>query len=889
MTVLNIEGIGHVNVDDSFTQKTPAEQQAIVEDIARQVGGPHPSEGPSEGTEDAEQAPLAGPQPPGPVQPPTPQPEGTSEGPSGSVKAAMEASLMDGLPASVLGGLATILKTGTNNSYMRGGYLDGAADALYRTRDRLNAAASKVYQRPSSVPTSITDEALHGRFGNALKALGYNLAEGVGPTAGLMVAGAVNPMAALALGADMAADSVNEGRRSAGLKADQGLSAADLPNFTGQTVLNALPVKGATRFANPEGVLTGSLKNQVAGVMRDAASGASKAAQTGLKGSLDSVMNSVSDGAQGGNVGDLKGILENASDAFLQNAGGHGLIASTGVPITALRAATDPIRAGLDFTKGAKELAKAQAENKPLSELSPEAGQALRTANFDAFLTGADASKVPSQLDAHVTDTINSDKNINKNSLLKFAKDAQTAGPNFGGVSKSDADALIQAITQAADHNKALLDDGEANGYQQTPLDSVKALPIDPSLRSALVDQLRNLDLESVAYKKKNSAPIFGPALSNAIHSLPALGVGAGLEMAHTGHVAEGLAMPIVGAIASAAARKLAATKLKGMGGRVDELLGIGRPDILKNMGAKRRVLLRAGVEPTLTPQRWQDVVNEMADNAQAAQDYKANLAAGLFNGPHSSGPSQGPSRGPIPAQVSPIFTAPPTGQQGTSQRPSQAAPQPTPQAPQQGPSQGPFPTINRDVATRYVPGWMSPNAAGALEPNSAKLFNFIQNLRDNGHITPDQFQFLSKTDNIGPDSLNFIKGAIADLQQRGEWDKATQTPKGGPEVVQAPLNFRGPTSGGPSAGAPRDADGNLIRSLYLYNRPQQASESLAANIGQTYPALKEIAETIRDLKSQDLKGAALSTFLAKIQDPTDREKAQIILSPLTKFGRKRK
>ncbi|MCG4274952.1 hypothetical protein, partial [Acetobacter senegalensis] len=101
------------------------------------------------------------------------------------------------------------------------------------------AAASKVYQRPSSVPTSITDEALHGRFGNALKALGYNIAEGMGPTAGLMVAGAVNPLAALALGADMAADSVNEGRRSSGLKADQGMSVADLPNFIGQTVVNA--------------------------------------------------------------------------------------------------------------------------------------------------------------------------------------------------------------------------------------------------------------------------------------------------------------------------------------------------------------------------------------------------------------------------------------------------------------------------------------------------------------------------------------------------------------------------------------------------------------------------------------------------------------------------
>ena len=822
---LNIEGVGKVSVDSSFKDLSSDQQNAFVSHIAQQH---------AKGISSSEA---------------TPAPAEPAQAPDGSLENAAVQSVIHGLPAALAGGAATIGQTIDERTGMKpGGLVGGLRNFANEQRQQL----AENYQRPADVAPSASAALAQGHIAEGLRSLGYGAAENLGTTGAALGGGAlalasapVSALGALAAGgvtALEAADSVNEGRRAAGLKADQGLTNTDLANLAAQTATNVIP--------GGRGVgLLGAL---------------GRAGTTFGRAALDSAENAGSEAIQGGNVGTPEDVMQNAVDNGLNGLGQHvaARVAAGAGGVAADRAqrGADYLRLSPQMRQGLQDLAAAQQSDTPIQNASPEAQAASRVVDSIPIIQtrrdaeGANAAFRPIQ------ETIGANRTELQQTLENIAGNLKQSG----AINSTDHKALVKAITQAHNQNAtaALTPSGEEGAGLQTHMDRVAQMDLDPEIKQQFLHGLGVLDTTAANKVKKRANPVWAPALkgvaTNAFYSLPmALGVGGGAVHGMAGG-AEGA---ILGAGLGALAGK-AGQVAGNVGSRLDSYFGHGVPDVLQRTGPVQRQMARLGVAPSVTGAGLQALE---ADTAQAAQERQA-AAVSPFQRPRAP---QAPQQAPQ-AQAAP-------------QQPAQAAPQGEPQ------QAAPFDLSSIDLSAtdRQNPGWMGP--LETLEPNKTKLHNFLANLREAGSITPQEHEVLSTTDNIGP-ALRNMQNTVSDLQAAGNWEKATQRGPGAPTYTFATPSGRpqGASSSPKAQTVNLDAQGNPILSQFLYNRAAQnnAAARDTALKGVTDPVLIDVIHRTHDARTMAEKNAIVETYLATKHGPKATAEAYARLRPLLSYGR---
>lgn len=869
-------------MDDSFGQLSPEEQQQWVNEFAHNYGQQGPSQGPSQptepGQEQPEQDPSQGPSEATQAapdntqgeQPQTPQ-QAPSQAPSGLFDAA-KASVLHGLPASLAGGLATLGRTLEDRTGMHGTVfgepmLDDAIAALTRAQANQKKAYGESYQHPADVDPSPIHALGQGHLLGSLKSLAYGTAENLGTTGAALGAGALaalNPEVSIpalltssALGTTLAADSVNEGRRASGLDADKPLTNTDLSNLAVQALINSSPLR-----------------------LGGAGAGLSKGAQSAMlaggsfaRGALDSLANSSSEAAQGGDVGGLKGASQAAFDNGLFSLGAHAAGSAAGKVVETNQRALDQALVGSEARKGLSELAALQSNPDPDARLSPAAQKTQATIDLKAFVDPRAASQSKVNPNVHATDTIKSDLDTGVHQLKTIADYLKEAGPENGGVSKEDHEVLVKAIGEAARHNREQADYGADSGYSDTYRDRIRSMSLDPELKSAFLNRLAVLDTEAYNGKKKNTLKVAGPTINAALHNMPnvgaALGVGLGATHGALGAELGGVTGAAIGAGLRALQGRLLTHVARKAGDRVDTVLGIGVPPALSRSGAIQRIAERKGLLPSVTPSELQNIEDSWRETIDDLRSNRQTRSKSAFS-------SKGPSKAPL------------QGTQAPSQGPSPGSP-----APSQGPS---MPLLNLAVASRRNPGWMGSRGAGAQEPNPVRIHNWLSNMRDSGQLSPDDYHYLTTTDHIG-DALGRIQNLIGDLQSRGLWEQASAPPKGASQAAsQGPSQGastsqkgRDPNLQGASQATPLDAEGNAIKSLYLYQQKARQNAKARDNIKAVHPELSDIADDMHDAVLRDEKRKLMQDFLSSVKDEDLRKTYQLVLNPLTRFGKEKK
>lgn len=877
---LKIEGVGTVRVDDSFKSLSPDEQNSFVQHIVEQHAKGINSSSAAE-----------------------PTPQAPSATPKGGMLNAAEQSVSHGLFASLAGGAATLGETIDRARGVQPGSIVGGLRDFANTQ-RQDIAQN--YQRPSDVDPSPIHALSSGNIPAALRSAGYGAAENLGTTGAALGTGALAlasapislPAAGVAagLGALEAADSVNEGRRAAGLQADQGLNGTDLANVGAQTVLNALPI-GRVAGSLARGVGRGLVTNEIRAAMAsrtpelasriagNAGAAGADLAGTFAKGAGDSLLNAGSEAEQGGNVGSAADVLRNAGDNGLNGLIQHAALATGAGAVQqgSARAVhgTDLIRLGSANRAGLDALQDAQKNGTPIQNTAPEAQMVSRLVDALPFTADRRAAEGPNASIRPIQETIGSNRSEVAQTLNNTADNLKATK----AITKQDYDALKKAITQAHNQNAtaALSPVGDEGATLQTHMDRVANMDIDPEIKQQFLHGLGVLDTTAANKVKKRANPVFAPLLKNmtnkAVYALPSiLGVSAEL---HGGSALGGVGAGILGGLAADRATGLAGR----MGTKLDNYYGFGMPDMLRNSGPLQRQAARMGIKPSVTGQSLNELEN---DTLNAAQNMQQQAGAPF----HRSAPiqaRQAPVQQPQSAPTQTVQAPAPT------QAPTQA-----PQAPQapQGPAQAtmgsgvgiPFnlANINMQDAKRYNPGWMG--AMSELEPNKTKLHNFLANLRDAGQLSPEEHQALATTDNIG-DNLGHIQNLVSDLQEAGNWNEATKRASGSTryDFLSAGGRRQQQTAQAARSGDPLlDAQGNPIISPNLYDQRRvdnDAARDRALSASNMEPALVDVIHRTHQARTLAEKNRIVQGYIDAIP-ARRRAKAYATLRPLLDFGK---
>lgn len=840
MPVISIDNVGKVSVPDSFMNMNEQEQNAYVDQIRQAVGSGHKSQ------EEAEAASN-----------------------KGSLANAAVQSVLHGLPASFAGGAATI--GNTIEDRLGTGDVGGIVGGLRKFAANQRQDIAQNYQRPSDVDPSVIHALGQGNFGDALRSAAYTGAENIGTTGAALGTGALAALSAPAsipaaiaagtLATTQAADSVNEGRRAAGLKADQGLTNADLANAGAQTLANSLP--GAGRLV---GGLGGALVRM---------------GESGLRSGADSALNATSEAAQGGNVGTVGDVLRNAGDAAI---GGAAIHAAAGTGAAGSRAiadaagrVSDAYRVGPEFRQGVRDLAAGQSQSLPIQNLSPEAQLVSRALDTIPIVSQRRVSEGPGASKRPLQETVGAVRDELQTTLTNTAKGLRDQGL----LSKDDHDELKLAIKQAHNQNAstAQTQPGQADAVLQTHLDRVAQMPLDPDIKQQFLHGLGVLDTTSSNKIKKRSQAVYEPAfrgiMSSGTSVLPAiLGVTGALH-GGSGEALLGAAMGYGGNVLKATAVNRAGR----LGAALDELKGNGVPNVLVSGGAKQRYAARKGVQPSITGQSLADMEQEATTQGREAQARVAQVLGSAFTPRPQAQP-----QAPRPQQTQGPQTAP--------QQPMPQAPQATQQAPSGAQAGSPFAGIDLSAAgNRYNPGWMGAGPTQALEPNKARLHNFLANLRESGTITPEQHEAFATQDNIGS-QLGTLQGIIGELQANGQWEQASSRMPNAQRYAFAGRTAEVKPNGAAQAGPNLDAAGNPIVSQMLYDR--QASGNAKALDTAVSKVADNSAESlvirsglidIHNARTRDEKEDILEQLKQALPDRA-RELHGLAL-PLLKYGKK--
>lgn len=286
MPIIEIDGVGRVEVDSAFAQKTPDEQRKIVEEIASQLRGSKPSL-------------------------PSEQPK------TGLLDAA--ATSVDSAKSLLGRGVHGLAEMAGQDSLARWG------SDLAKAGDQ--GVVQSRYQRPEDVAPSVAEGWRRDGLKGAAKAAVYGAAENAAPAAvgvgtGLAAAagGAVPALlaGAGALGSGvMAAGSIAKEKEEKGL--DPKLNGMDLATAVASGALDLIPVKGGGYFLRAAKNIG---QDSVVNAGQDALQMADIAAQGGRYVPQE--------------VGDR--LLENAAVGGVTSAGIHGAKAVVDAPGAALRA-----------------------------------------------------------------------------------------------------------------------------------------------------------------------------------------------------------------------------------------------------------------------------------------------------------------------------------------------------------------------------------------------------------------------------------------------------------------------------------------------------------------------------------------------------------------------
>lgn len=919
MPIIDIDGVGHVEVDSSFFKASPEEQKSYVEGIQRSYQAGHSSSDEAEQAAQSDASPSPAPAP-APVQdtpqaPQAPQaPQPTQ--PESSLSSALKYGLTDELPAALWGGAATLARSIAPST------LGTTADYFTKkaAADRQDMAQN--YKRPDDVDTSPTRAFANQGAIAALRSLGYGAAENAGKIApaigAAFIPGIGIPLAA-SIGAVEGADQINEGKRAAGLEADKPFTGGDWANLAAQTAINAIPVGKVLPKELGAGAVQDFMRSaQLDSLLPAVQAGSNiayRTAQSAGKQGMANLENNAALALQGGDVGSQADVARNAFDAALTGAAVHlpgelgAAAAKSGARLG--QAARD---ASVVDRNALNELIAYHNGDIQADQLSPAAQQMQAARNLYAFIdprTSAERGVNSTRM----SDSIGSDLDLGVNQVTGMADSLKKIGKINGGVDSQGYDTIMSALKAAKQSNRTLASSGKGAGYTNGEIDNIRSLGLDPEVENTLIERLKTIDDASFNKKVMNQQTGSGKVLNAIGQTL----------LGNSGKAIGGIAYGVPGMAAGtlldalgAGLRTAAAGRVKSiansLGSKWDNAVGGGSamPPIFRNMGSISRVMDKKGLQPTVTPQEVQSLLDSLQDIAGKAQAQRATRGSTPLGmrpqvspqaAPQPQVAPQGqPQEQPQAQPQAPMQEAP---QQATTQQAApQAAPQPDPQqAPQPEPQSNQaspqFNLGNLDMSQfgQKAPGWMGSSGAGQQEPNSVRIRNLLANMVEAGKIPMDQYHFLMTNDHVG-DNLGQIQGIINYLQALPDGGKAYaeattraepgSAPKGYAKFVQdydkAQQQRVKEATGTDQGTAPTDNKGNPIRSMFLYQQKAEQNARLASNIAALRPDLAEVAQQAHDARSKTAKRAIIEQFVAGLPKGK-KAAARTLLTPLIKFG----
>ena len=766
MPTLNING-QRVHVDDSFLKLSPEQQNSTVDEIARSL----PKGGQSAPANDPASAPGNSPDLPqpsaAPVLPATPQnaPQYDGSGASvGNLANALGNSVFRGLPAALENGASVIGRTVAPNAGKP------LWDALQQRAEGNRQALAQSYQHPAGVDPSPSHALASGDFSGALRSIGYNAAESLGPTAAMLGAAAIPYVglpAAAAMGGITAADNINQEKQAIGLPNADRLTGADAANVAAQTALNAVPVVG-------KGL--GSVSRAVAGV-----------GQQFAKGAFGNALDAGSLKAQGGNVGGISDLLRNATDAGINRA---AVAAMPTIPQAAKAGGQElniaRARAG-DFGKGLSEYRNSVTQGVPLADMSARAKLALASLDRAGGGSGEGAQDQIKAL----------------RGMLAADPQAHGIAATPATIDRAFADAIMEAQSGKA---------GETTAQRQLSdlLPDELARPIETRLNTMAMD--------SQGHFQPSGKAVTAPMLRGLSTMAGAAGLGYGgsrMGGPELGYALASITRPIM---------KQAAPMLDSIGGKADEAMGIGVPDALRNTSAKQALAARMGMSQTGVGDQLGAIANNAHDSAVAA------LQA----------------------------------------RQGQAQANPT--------ANGPMAHTAAEIAGQRVPGWAAKTADLHDGITRTGIMSYLSNRLADGRLSPDQYHYLTSTDNIGS-NMGQMQQEMGALKHAGLWDKlsAFRDPD-----APAALNASIQGTGSPDV----DATGQPIRNRMSYQATIDREADTARQIITAKPHLFGAVAAMREAKTPEARTAIMRQEISKLPLSAQRE-ALISLSPLSVFGYK--
>ena len=914
MPIIDIDGVGHVEVDNSFFKASPEEQKSYVEGIQRSYQAGHSSSDEAEqaAQSDASPSPVPAPVQDTPQASQAPQPTQPTQ-PESSLSSALKYGITDELPAALWGGAATLARSIAPSA------LGTTADYFTKkaAADRQDMAQN--YKRPDDVDTSPTRAFANQGAIAALRSLGYGAAENAGKIApaigAAFIPGIGIPLAA-SIGAVEGADQINEGKRAAGLEADKPFTGGDWANLAAQTAINAVPVGKVLPKELGAGAVQDFMRSaQLDSLLPAVQAGSNiayRTAQSAGKQGMANLENNAALALQGGDVGSQEDVARNAFDAALTGAAVHlpgelgAAAAKSGARLG--QAARD---ASVVDRNALKELIAYHNGDIQADQLSPAAQQMQAARNLYAFIdprTSAERGVNSTRM----SDSIGSDLDLGVNQVTGMADSLKKIGKINGGVDSQGYDTIMSALKAAKQSNRTLASSGQGAGYTNGEIDNIRGLGLDPEVENTLIERLKTIDDASFNKKVMNQQTGSGKVL-NAIGQ--ALLGNSGKAIGGIAYGAPGMAAGALLDALGAGLRTAAAGRVKSiansLGSKWDNAVGGGSamPPIFRNMGSISRVMDKHGLQPTVTPQEVQSLLDSLQDIAGKAQAQRATRGSTPLGmrpqvSPQAAPPQpqqapQGQSQA-APVQETPQPAPQPAAQPMPQQAPVQEAQQAAPQAaPEAAPSAPQFNLGNLDMSQvgQKAPGWMGSSGAGQQEPNSVRIRNLLANMVEAGKIPMDQYHFLMTNDHVG-DNLGQVQGIINYLQALPDGGKAYaeattraepgSAPKGYAKFVQeydkAQQKQVKEATGTDQGTAPTDNKGNPIRSMFLYQQKADQNARLASNIAALRPDLAEVAQQAHDARSKTAKRAIIEQFVAGLPKGK-KAAARTLLTPLIKFG----
>ena len=453
MPIIEIDGVGKVEVDATFTKASPEEQSRIVEEIASQLKGSKPA-----------QTPSAGPNSPQMQNKPPPAKTGIMDAASQSIDTAQE-----------------LFGRGVAGVADAAGY-QGVADWGRKvSQDNAAEVAASGYQRPDDVAPSVAEGWRHDGLSGASKAALYGAAESAAPAAlgvGAGIAataaaagsgGTLIPALAAGVGAVgsglMTAGSISKEKEEKGL--DPKLSGADLGAAVVSGALDLVPIQGG-----------GYLLKAAKGVANDA-----------LTGFLQEALQMGAVQVDGGTyvpqeIGDR--LLEGAVQGGVASTGIHAAKATVQAPGAAIRGAKN------SYDHAHVRDAYNTNPDQVASEMRVQKLYEDRSATVDAY--GARNDQQPASV---IFKSVMDDLEGNLRDTARALKES-------GALDKAGEDVLKNAVSVAKRHNREPGIDGQGNDYFHTEMDKVSNLGLDQNTTSTLMDALRDLNTATANSKKMN-------------------------------------------------------------------------------------------------------------------------------------------------------------------------------------------------------------------------------------------------------------------------------------------------------------------------------------------------------------------------------------------------